>query len=240
MTYCKNCGVELEKKMISCPLCGTTVGEKTVKEEQKLPLNSKKNEKPFSDYEDLTQKQLRKLFWELSGIVLISGILVTLIIDLILNNCMTWSKYSVTVCLVLFINSTLITFLRHRVMLLYAGSFISTSILLVLLDMYSLNIGWGVKFGIPLLFAFYFMALILKLLIRLCKQRGFNVMAIFFIAAGLFTVFIEGIISVNTIKTLYLRWSIIVMVCVIPIAAILFFIHYRLKKGVDLKKFFHI
>ncbi|MBN2521279.1 MAG: zinc ribbon domain-containing protein [Bacteroidales bacterium] len=240
MNYCKNCGVELEENMNICPLCGESIDEKSVKKEHLQSAQPQPEKKLFSDYESLTQKQRRKLFWELSGIILISGIIVTLIIDLIINKNITWSKYSITASLVIFVNITLITFWRHKIILVFVGSFVSTSILLVLLDMYNLNIGWGVKLGIPFLFSLYFIILVLVILMRISNQQGFNMLACFFIAIGLLTMCIEGIISIYTKKVFYLHWSIIVMVCMIPISAILFFIHYRLKKGIDLKRFFHI
>lgn len=240
MIYCKNCGVELEENMNFCPLCGESVNEKAVKKEHIKSAQPRPRGKLFSDYESLTQKQRRKLFWEVSGIILISGIIVTLIIDFIINKSITWSKYSVTVSLVIFVNTTLITFWRHKILLLFVGSFVSTSVLLILLDMYNLNIGWGVKLGIPFLFSLYFIILVLAILMSISRQRGFNILACFFIAAGLFAVCIEGIISLYTKNILHLQWSIIVIASMIPISALLFFIHYRLKKGIDLKRFFHI
>ncbi|MBN1415215.1 MAG: zinc-ribbon domain-containing protein [Bacteroidales bacterium] len=240
MAFCKNCGVDLEDNMNFCPLCGDSVDEKVngIKPIEQIQNSSREN--LLSDYENLTQKQRRKLFWELSGIILGSGIIVTLIMDLIINKHITWSKYTVTICLVLFVNTTIISFWRQRILLLFAGSFVSTSILLVLLDMFTLNIGWGVKLGIPFLFSFYFFALILTLLLKSSKQRGFNILAFFFIAVGGITICIDGIISFYNKNTFYLHWSLIVIVCLIPISSILFFIHYRLKKGINLKRFFHI
>ncbi len=240
MIYCKNCGVELEENMNFCPLCGESADEKAVKKELEKSAQLRPKEKLFSDYESLTQKQRRKLFWEVSGIILISGIIVTLIIDLMINKSITWSKYSVTVSLVLFVNTTLITFWRHKILLLFVGSFVSTSVLLILLDMYNMNIGWGVKLGIPFLFSFYFIILVLAILMRISRQLGFNILACSFIAVGLLTICIEGIISLYTKNILHLQWSIIVTASMIPISALLFFIHYRLKKGIDLKRFFHI
>ncbi|MFC2137639.1 DUF6320 domain-containing protein [Bacteroidota bacterium] len=240
MNYCKNCGVELDEKMNFCPLCGELVEDKIVNKEYLKSAQPQPKEKLLSDYESLTQKQRRKLFWELSGIILISGIIVTLIINIIINKSITWSKYSVTISLVLLINTTIVTFWRNRIILMFVVSFISTSILLILLDIYYLNIGWGIRLGIPFLFSFYFITLLLAMLVRIFKQRGFNLLACFFIAIGLLTICIEGIISVYTKKIFYLHWSLIVIVCMIPISAILFFIHYRLKKGIDLKRVFHI
>jgi len=240
MKYCNNCGVELEENMSICPLCKKKADDRVVESERFKTDQIQAEEILFSEYEKLTPRQRRKFFWELSGIILASAIAVTLIIDLIINKGITWSKYSVTISLVLFVNTTIITFLRTRILLRYFASFISTSILLVLLDMYSLNIGWGIKLGIPFLFSLYFISLVSAIIIRMSKQHGFNVMALIFIAIALFSMCIEGIMSFYYTNSINLHWSIIVMVCIIPIAAILYYIHFRMRRGIDLKRFFHI
>ncbi len=240
MTNCNNCGVELDADMKICPLCGKASDDITINPEAPESEQIRYAEKPYFDYAGLTQEQRRKLFWELSGIILVSGIIVPFIIDLIINKSITWSKYSVTVCLVIFVNTTLISFFQRRTLFLFSGSFISTSILLVLLDTYNLNIGWAVKLGIPFLFSFYLITLIFTLLMKRSEQLGFNILAWFFTAIGLYTICIEGILSLYTRNVFHLHWSLIVLVCMIPISAILLFIHYRLKKGIDLKRFFHI
>jgi hypothetical protein len=240
MNICNNCGVELEPNMKICPLCGKAANEKAPEPGSKESEQNRLSGKSYFNYASLTKKQRRKLFWELSGIILFSGIIVTFIINLIINKSITWSKYTVTVCLVIFLNTTLISFLQRKTLLLFIGSFILTSILLLLLDMYNQNIGWAVKLGIPFLFSFYCISLILILLIKHSNHRGLNILAWVFIAMGLYTICIEGIISLYTRKLFYLHWSIIVMVCMIPISVVLLFIHYRLKKGIDFKRFFHI
>jgi uncharacterized membrane protein YvbJ len=103
MNYCKNCGVELEENMNFCPLCGKSIADETFQNKEDLHYQkTKQEERILSDFKELTQIQRRKLFWELSGIILISGMIVTFIIDLITNKGITWSKYSVSVCMVLF------------------------------------------------------------------------------------------------------------------------------------------
>jgi hypothetical protein len=119
-------------------------------------------------------------------------------------------------------------------------SFLSLSILLILLDIFSGYTGWGLKLGIPLLLAVYFVISIFILMIKKAKEKQLNLIAYFFIASGVLSICVEGIISFYTNKMLKLHWSLLVIASVIPVAAILFFIHYRLKKGADLKRFFHI
>ena len=241
MNYCKNCGVELDEKMNFCPLCGKSMTDETMQNKENLNYQkTKQEERILSDFKELTQVQRRKLFWELSGIILISGMIVTIIIDLIINKGITWSKYSVSICLVLFVNITLIVFLRKKIFILLIGSFLSTSILLMLFDIYNKNMAWGTRFGIPLIFSFYLFVFILVSLVRSSRQRGINLIAYFLIATGLLSLCTEGIISFQIRERLALQWSVIVLSSVIPVSAILFFIHYRLRKGTDLKRFFNI
>lgn len=241
MALCNYCGVELEENINYCPLCGLPV---MVEDERNLEyIRIKKNENDeelISGYNKLTRKQQRKLFWELSGIILISGMIATSIIDLFINGNITWSKYVITICLVIFANITLISFLGKKIVLLFTGSFLSLSILFILLNIFSDHQLSGLKLGIPLLVAAYLITLGLISLIRISGQRGLNVIAYSFIAIGLLLVCTEGVISLYTLNTLKLYWSILVFASIVPVAAILIFIHYRLKKGTDLKKFFHI
>lgn len=233
--------MELEENMNFCPLCGEPTGDETPENKEYLPLQkARQEERLLSDFKELTQNQRRMLFWELSGIILISGMIVTFIIDLIINKGITWSKYTLSVCLALFVNITLIVFLRKKILFLLIGSFLTTSILFALFDMYIKNKGWGIKLGIPLIFAFYLVVFVLTKIVRNSRQRGINLIAYFLIAAGVFSFCIEGIISLQTKNSLHLQWSLIVVASLLPVSAILLFIHYRLRKGIDLKRFFHI
>ena len=241
MIHCKNCGVELEVKMNFCPLCGTPVSLETHENKEHLQFRKTKPEERLqSDFNTLTHPQRRKLFWELSGIILISGMLVTLIIDLIINKQITWSKYSLSVCLVLFVNITLIVFIQKKIFVLLVGSFLSVSALLFLFDLFNTKTGWGKEYGIPLVLSFYCVVYILIRIVRRTRQQGINLIAYFLIASGILSLGIEGIISLQRINRLELQWSLIVVASVLPVAAILLFIHYRLRKGTDLKRFFHI
>ncbi|MFA9372057.1 MAG: DUF6320 domain-containing protein [Labilibaculum antarcticum] len=238
MNYCNKCGVELDVNMNFCPLCGLSTGENPDGAESSESAQSIDN--AVNNYESLTRVQRQKLFWELSCIILVSVILVTLIINLLLDKSITWSRYSIAGCLTLLANISILTFWRHKKTLLIWGSFISTAVFLVLLDLFSTNIGWGINLGIPILISFYVLLLLVIWLIRISKQRGFNILAIVFVAIGLFSVCIEGFISLYFANHFHFRWSIIVAISILPISALLFFVHYRLKKGVDLKRFFHI
>jgi hypothetical protein len=112
--------------------------------------------------------------------------------------------------------------------------------MLLFFDFVSFNSGWGTKLGVPILISFYVLLLIVLLLIRLSNQVGFNILAIIFIALGLFLLCTEFFISLYFHKRILFSWSIIAAVSMIPVATILFFVHYKLKKGIEMKRFFHI
>ncbi len=240
MTYCTYCGVELDKTMTSCPLCGLKVGD------QRVVTKEWKSDQPFfkdklaSEIEKMTAVQKRKLIWEISAIILVSGILVTLIINFIVNKNITWSKYILVASLSVLTSLSFFTFLRNRVFIVVLGSFISNALLLMLLDLFSSNIGWGTKLGIPILLSFYVLILIVLWIIRVSQRRGFNILGVIFIALGLFMICIEIFESLYFAGRITLSWSIIAAASVIPISTLLFLVHFRLRSGIELRRFFHI
>ncbi|MCK9310832.1 MAG: DUF6320 domain-containing protein [Bacteroidales bacterium] len=233
MNVCNYCGVELDAEMNYCPLCGH-------KSNTPVVTGIKETKTEAYDFDELTHFQKRKLVWELAAIVLVSGVVASFIIDLFINKQVTWSKYTITIGLVLLINTSLIIFMQKRFFLLLSGCFISTSLLLVLLDLFNLNLDWGLSLGIPIIFFLYLVLCFLSILIRKSRQKGINIIAYSLTAAGILCLCIEGIISLHMYNLLKFQWSVIVLVSVLPVSAILLYIHYRLKRVTNLKKFFHI
>ena len=121
-----------------------------------------------------------------------------------------------------------------------ALSFLSVTGLLALFHVYTGGSGWEIKQEIPFIFAAYLTIYMLIFLVRKAKQKGLNVIAYSLIAAGLLCICTEGILSVYLRTGLFFGWSLIVMVSLSFIAMLLLFIHFRLKKATDLKRFFHI
>jgi hypothetical protein len=241
MNKCTKCGVELDVEMNYCPLCGqksSRINDDDLKENSGKELVVAENS--TYNLNELTEPQKKKLFWEMSGIILVSGIVVTFIIDLIINKQISWSKYSITIGLFILINISLISFLSKKPILLLTGSFVTSTLLLLMLDYYTQYLGWGYKLGIPIILFIYLIVFVLIILIRKSKEKGINIIAYFLIAAGILCVAIESIISLHLVNHIKLQWSIITLASVFSVSGIILFIHYRLKKATDLKKFFHI
>lgn len=241
MKTCSNCGVALEDNMNFCPLCGEPNIDANTQNIDYIRLRKQKQEeKMLSPFQKLSFAQKCKLVWEISGILLLAGILISLIIDLIDGTLISWSRYSVAACAVMLINITLFCLWRPGLFWSMTGSFISVSAMLILFDIFDSNTGWGIKFGIPLLLIAYLIITVLVLIIKNAREKQLNLITYTLIAAGLLCICIEGLISIYHENILRLHWSLIVMICVVPVAALLFYLQYRLKKGTDLKRFFHI
>jgi len=241
MIQCPYCGVELEENANYCSLCGEPLLEKNKEEPAFIkPHQEEEEEKLLTDYQKLTPSQKRLILWKISGLVLAFIILVPLVIDLVANQEISWSKFPATISLVIFINTTLAFFRHKKPLLWFSLSFLSTAALLVLLDFYTRGTGWGMKLGIPLLLAAYITIFALFKLVRNTHQKGMNIIAYSLLAVGILSMCIDGTISLYAGDTIAFDWSLIVMVSAGIIAAILLYVHFKLKKATDLKRFFHI
>ncbi|MDD4108067.1 MAG: DUF6320 domain-containing protein [Prolixibacteraceae bacterium] len=241
MVKCPNCGVELEENANFCSLCGEPLPGNTIDSLSFIKSGKlRREEKQLRDYQQLTGLQKRKIFWSISGLIFISAIIITLLIDFVGNHHISWSKYPATISLVLFINFTLNTFIHKRLILLLSLSFLSVTALFMLFGVYAGDTGWNLKQGIPIILAAYITVYILILLIKRSRQKGLNIIAYSLLAAGLLSVCTEGVISVFSHNPEPAGWSLVVLVSVAPVSIILLYIHYRLKRATDLKRFFHI
>jgi hypothetical protein len=241
MVRCPNCRVEAEENANFCSLCGEPLFS-SLAENNSFTKSGRlrREEKILTDYQKLSGFQKRKIFWKISGLILIPGTIITLLIDFIGQQNITWSKYPATISLILFINFTLNTFLHRKILLMMTLSFISSIFLFILIDIYAIESGWKLHLGIPIILLAYLTLYFFIYIVRSARQKGLNIIAYSLLAAGLLSLSAEGIISVYSRGSLYFGWSLIVLVSVLFIALLLLYIHYRLKKATDLKRFFHI
>jgi hypothetical protein len=235
MIICKNCGVELEADMVSCPLCGWSA-----------MVNDKNQERTASYLQQpsFTRRQMtqpeRKFTWEIISLILLSAIVATFIIDFIINKNITWSEYPAAISLGIFAYVSLFAFLRLRAVAQITIGFVLSAICMLALDALTDSISWALQLGIPLLLTGNLVAIGLLAIIRLSKYKGINLLAWGFLGGALLCMGIEGVLSYYQTGAVQLTWSIIVGGCIVPVILVLLFVHFRLKKGRSLKKTFHI
>lgn len=234
--YCQNCGVELEDDILICPLCGEPVSGNQFAKIQNA--GSASMHVPFQQAK-LSNPQ-KKFTWEIVSIILLSGTVASFIVDFFINHGITWSEYTVAIGLTIFSYVSLFAFWEQPTIVELIGGFAVSSFFLILLDALTSGIDWSIRLGIPLLFAANLIVIILIAVIRRSKVKGINLIAYVFIAASLLCICIDAVLAFFESQSVKLRWSIIVSACMLPVVVVLFFVHYRLKKGRSLKKTFHI
>lgn len=242
MKYCANCGVELDQSMTECPLCHKTASESTKIKQAPQDFNSlPAAEKTAVVRQDENAKQQnRKLFWELTVLIFFSVAIITLLIDLLTSHQLSWSKYTVGISMVLLVNSSLLSFWRHRPLVIGMGSFASIAFFLLLLDYLGNSSAWGLKLGIPLLLLLYVFLLAVVLLVKYLHEKGINFIALLLSVASIVCVGIEILLDSFVHQHISMGWSMYVLFSTLPLSGILLFVHYRMKKGRELKRLFHL
>jgi hypothetical protein len=238
MVYCKNCGVELEPTMEVCPLCqlplGAVVPEAMITNGRKKPVPV-----PYG-LEKMTGRQKRKLAWEIISIILLSAVVGLVIINFSINKRISWAQYPILICLILFFHVTAYTLFKKNIFLRTVGSFLASCVSLYVLGTITSRQDVVLKVEIPILFSADMAILCMMIIVSSARQKGVNLIAAGFILAGALCIAIEMILSFYLQSSLQLFWSAIAGSCSVLIAIVLFFVHFRLKKGQSLKKTFHI
>jgi len=237
MAICKKCGVEVDDSALKCPLCGRDLSGDQIETEQ----TNRQIMPEFADeIRPLNPKQRARLVWEISTLIFVSAVVVVLFVDIIGNRRISWSIYPIIVTGCVWILSSLISFFYKRPLVLFFGAYADVLVFLFLIDIASKRLPWFVQLGLPISSCFFLLLGILCFAGQRLKRRGLNVPALILFSIGLFIVGIEATLDWYLFRLVSLSWSALVLVSVSPIAGILLFVHYRLRKYVDLKRFFHL
>ncbi len=232
MILCLNCGVELDDEFKICPLCG------------KDPVKKDEEEHFSNNYPSgiiqLQRKENRRYFWELSGIIAFSGIACCTIIELLISKGLKWSLLSDISITSAWVILTLYQFAYKKPWLMVTGLLITILAALFLTDLISKGNEWFFPVGLPLTLAAFVATSSVIFLYRVTHLKGLNIIAAGFILLSGFCVISEMILDKFLRGYVNLRWSLIVAVSILPVALLLIFYYYRLKKGNRLDSFFHI
>ena len=229
MRICKNCGVELDEDMEVCPLCN----------EGEISDSSKKTIIYPSDAVDFAKKDSRKYAWELSGIITFSGVIISIIIDLLFGKGLNWSLYSVTA--LLYVWSAISTFFLaiKKPLILFPALLLLTLCLELIFDLID-KPTWFLSIALPITVTFFILVGLVIVAHKSVKHKGFNILAFILIAFCVLCIVSELFIDLAIFKSIQIKWSAIVSAALIPVALVLLFLHYRLERGRRLDSFFHV
>jgi hypothetical protein len=235
MIICRTCGVELDEDMGKCPLCNRLTVNTLDKPNMQIendasvgPIKSQIHDKNL----------MQHVLWQIASVLLISGIISTVIIDLSFNGRITWSIYPLSICLILLSYSSVMAWSEYKFRSKLIASSLVSAIILVLLHL-TLNAEWLLQLALPILFAVNIIGLLLSYFIKLVKVKGTNIMAIAFVAIAVLCIVTEGLISRYVNGVVRIQWSVVVAASLLPVTAAIIFMYFRARNNLDIQKLFH-
>lgn len=210
MSYCVNCGVELDPSLKSCPLCHTPV----------INPNELKKEVPSSPYP--TQKGQvevvkRKDWGLLLSIVVLATSVTCILLNLLVFSQSPWSVLIVGACVILW--TLLVPFVIYSRLPIYVSillDILAVGIYLYMLTYLTNSNAWFFHVALPIVIL---IGLLMEVITVLFRHLSTSILAgalYIFIAIPILCIGIEMIVDLFLTESISLSWSMIVLtVCVI-------------------------
>ena len=221
MSYCVNCGVELDASSRECPLCNTPVlNPKELNSQvwQKMAgHNTGEARTPFPEEKGQVETVKRKDFGVLLSTVILASAITCGILHFLVFADSAWSLAVIGACVllwVLMIPVVIYTKLSAYLALLLDGA--AAVIYLYMLTFLTGSSRWFWGLGLPIAVLVTAVTEALTLCIRMLPRSFLTVALYLFTAVGLLCVGLELMIGYYLAEKIALRWSAVVLtVCVI-------------------------
>lgn len=222
MSYCVNCGVELEPSLKSCPLCHTPVINPNELQKAQVPS-------PYPKERGQVDVVKRRDFGILTSIVLIATSLSCLLLNLFVFSGSMWSLFIIGACLLLFVlvfPVVIYTKLPIYIYFLFDGA--AVGVYLYLITFNTADDRWFTKLALPIVALITILVEIFSLLLRSFSVSFLTTSLYFFAEAAVLCVGIELLIDHYTGMPLRLVWSAIVLtVCSVIIVLLITLLSIR-------------
>jgi ribosomal protein L40E len=222
MSYCVNCGVQLNDQAKECPLCHTEV----LRTRPAQPSGS--NPTPNLEKEMLDQDFDRSLWIKLITITLLTPAVLSILINWIFKQALDWSLYVAAGMIFVWIWSISVFFFKKNRFLKWLPiAWASLIGFLFVIENLTGSFGWFFSIGVPITTSLFIIVSILALLIKNNWIKELQIPASIFLGIGLFCFSINGAISFYKYQVVRLNWSLIVMITCVAFALIGFVLQRR-------------
>jgi hypothetical protein len=235
MSYCVNCGVELEKSQKKCPLCGTVVlnPNEPFDDAAVPPYPLRHDPAPLAD---------RRM-----TVLLLSGILalpasICLVCNYILSAALTWSVFVVGAAAVVWITTVPPLIIRRGTLFWsIALDLAAVGVFLYFVNRFATpELSWFTPLALPVLMVTGFAVLVAAVLFRYAKLTKLHIAAVCLLLIGLLLVGIELITDAYLRHPVGLEWSPLVLIPCAILALIYLIIDRKKRLKSDLKKRLHM
>lgn len=234
MSYCVQCGVELDASLTQCPLCKTKVYNPNLLSSQPVP-----SPYPPSDSKQM-ESLTKKSFLTLITLAFIFPAAICVLVDLLVNHRFSWSLFALGALLVAWINLLVpIVVKKFKTYMSIITVTITLSAYLWVIDRLTQGNGWFGHIAFPLIVLLSLATMIITASIRHRLIRQLEIPALVFSFLALFILIVELLISSFSNSSLKIFWSPLVAAPCMLIALILFYLQKSPSLKLALQKFFH-
>lgn len=234
MSYCVNCGVELEPSLKECPLCNTPV----INPNQ---LNSTETESPYPASKGQVEVVKRKDLGILLTIVLSATSVTCLLLNLLVFKETLWSFLAIGVCICLFFFAfPAVIYTKTPIYLSLLADGIAVGLYLYLITYLTTTSEWFWQLGLPIVITVTILIEIFTLLSRKLPFHILTASLYLFVEIPILCVILELLIRRFLSDSLHITWSAVVLtVCaIIDIALITIISKKRLRNEVRRRLYF--
>ena len=223
MAYCVNCGVELEKSISHCPLCGIEARNPATPYDAGLP-------KPYSRHIAAAQQRAqRRVFAGVGTVTMLLAGVICLMADLVYNDHPTWSIFVLASLMLLWV--TLLLPLLYK---LHPAAVVLTDVCALLLFLYLVNLAdttreWYFEIAIPLVMLFGALGLIDVVAFRGKFLQGWEKYGLTVMSFGIAMLGLEAVLDQFNNLGVQLGWSWFVALPTFALGVILFLAERRRK-----------
>lgn len=221
MSYCVNCGVELDDTITACPLCKT----KVYHPDRPTVQNSVP---PYATVKGTVEPVKAKEFTILMSIILLTTSVVCLLLNLFLIPFGHWSFYVTGICSVFWIFFIPLFFPQKTgIYVNVALDGLSIALFLAMISYLHPNQHWYLHIGLPITFLGTLLLEIIFIFFIHLKSSMIIKTVISVTAVAIYCIAIETAICLHLGNTFRLSWSAIAATCVAAIDIILMTIYLR-------------
>ncbi len=234
MSYCVNCGVELDKTLSVCPLCHT----KVINPMEPVDTTSPK---PFPSRKGTIDPVRRSDITILTTVVLAVTALVCGLLNFFSFRSTRWSLYVIGICIILWICFLPVFFpTRLHVSVSLVFDCLSVIIYMGIISFLHPGKGWFLLLALPLSLMLMGMVLLLIYFLHRPFHSILSTASVLVGEISVFCVFTELLIRHYMKIPIYLTWSAIVLICGVVIDTSLITIIRRARLREEVRRRMHI
>ncbi len=235
MSYCVNCGVELQKSEPRCPLCGTeVVNPNEVREENPV--------RPYpSHVEHLDRRVDRRYIASFISLLLLIPLFTVMLANILVSGKLTWSYYVLGAELVLFTVLLLPMIARMPKILYVVIDAAAVGILLLLVQVIAQgDWGWLLLLGLPITGLAAVMCWFFSWMASpTCRLPVLVRFTFGLTCVGIFVVAIEFLIGLYNHAIAWPTWSLYVLFPCLVLASSLLLLNRRARVKEEIRKRFY-